>query len=69
MKIVFKGQYQENNLQPEISMTPRSGLFLDYARMWGEGLNPKKELKKRNMFSGKLVLSQVNIKTRRGRPR
>ena len=43
MKIVFIGQYKENNLKPEVSMTSKSWLVLDYAHRWGERVNPKKD--------------------------
>ena len=39
MKIVFIGQYQEKNIQLEVSIKPRLGCF----RLGGgEGVNPKK---------------------------
>ena len=40
---------KKNNLQPEVSMTSRSGLFLYHRRRWGKGVH-KKTTKKHNIF-------------------
>ena len=41
---------EKKTIQPEVSMTSRSGLFLDYGRRWGKGVHKTTTKKHKKNF-------------------